>query len=184
MFSETFISIVRRQPWRIRANWGERRLYMKKTAAPHGYFNRIYASGKWHRSPCDPNTYFSAMWNIQRQRTHRVASILLCFLHITPSTNTAVALVVNQEVIVYLPGEAAIHPQLSTWCLDPKSPPPEHPQTWKHEWREISNSLYRRYYGYRFKILEVLIQRTKRITLWRAFLLSCVNIKYTRRVQI
>lgn len=124
MFSETFISIVRRQPWRIRANWGERRLYMKKTAAPHGYFNRIYASGKWHRSPCDPNTYFSAMWNIQRQRTHRVASILLCFLHITPSTNTAVALVVNQEVIVYLPGEAAIHPQLSTWCLDPKSPPP------------------------------------------------------------
>jgi hypothetical protein len=119
---------------------------MKKTAAPHRNFNRVYASGKWHRSPCDPSTYFLATWNTEQQRMRRVASILLCFLHIT-STNTAVALVVNQEVIVYLPEEAASHPQHSTWCLDPNSLPHHtHQQKWQHEWREFSDSLYLRFF--------------------------------------
>jgi hypothetical protein len=35
---------------------------------------------------------------------------LLCFLHISFSTSTAVALVVNQDVTVYLSGEAASQP--------------------------------------------------------------------------
>jgi len=163
--------------------------------APHWYFNRIYASGKWHRSPCDPNTYFLAMWNIQQQRTHRVASILLCFLHITPSTNTAVALVVNQEVIVYLPGEAASHPQLSTWCLDPNSLPPHnphpHPQN-THKLENMSEGNFLIVYiagitAIILKFLQCSSNLQKRITLWEAcanFLPSCVNIKCTRRVQI
>ena len=144
---------------------------------------------KWRKSPCDPNTYFLAMWNIQQQRTYHVASILLCSLYITSSTNTAVALVVNQEVIVYLPGEAASHPQFSTWCLVPNSVPHTlHQQTWKHEWREFSNSFF--IAGITATILKFLQYSSnvkKRFTLWRAcasFIPSCVNIKYTRRMQI